>query len=128
MLIPRVASNIVLTVILLAIGCTTNPETGRNQLTLLSEAKEIAIGAEAEPKFLRDYGGAIPSEPIRSYISELGRTLAHTSTRPRLPWEFHVVDSAVVNAFALPGGRPAVGGWRSCGRLAGQLGCGRVGG
>jgi predicted Zn-dependent protease len=31
--------------------------------------------------------------------------LAAESERPDLPWEFHVVDSSVINAFALPGGK-----------------------
>jgi predicted Zn-dependent protease len=30
--------------------------------------------------------------------------MAAQSERPELPWEFHVVDDAAVNAFALPGG------------------------
>ena len=30
--------------------------------------------------------------------------MAAQSERPNLPWEFHVVDDASVNAFALPGG------------------------
>jgi predicted Zn-dependent protease len=30
--------------------------------------------------------------------------MAKASERPDLPWEFHVVDDAAVNAFALPGG------------------------
>ena len=105
MLIPKTVSSLVLLVVLCATGCVTNPETGRNQLNLLSEPQEIAIGTEAAPKFLRDYGGPIPSQPIRAYVSELGLTLARTSTRPHLPWEFHVMDSSVINAFTLPGGK-----------------------
>ncbi|MGH7519437.1 MAG: M48 family metalloprotease, partial [Gemmatimonadales bacterium] len=38
------------------------------------------------------------------YVSGIGKGMAAESERPQLPWEFHVVDDAAVNAFALPGG------------------------
>ena len=41
---------------------------------------------------------------VQSYVSDLGKRMAATTERPNLPWEFHVVDDASVNAFALPGG------------------------
>ena len=34
----------------------------------------------------------------------IGMKMAKASERPNLPWEFHVVNDASVNAFALPGG------------------------
>ncbi len=39
------------------------------------------------------------------YVRDLGQKLAAKSERAQLPWEFHVVDSAAINAFALPGGK-----------------------
>jgi predicted Zn-dependent protease len=41
---------------------------------------------------------------VQSYVANLGKRMAAQSERPNLPWEFHVVDDASVNAFALPGG------------------------
>jgi len=86
-------------------GCQTNPATGKKQLNMLSPQREIAMGSEASPKFIKAYGGEIPSEPILAYVRGIGHRLAEVSERPELPWEFHVVDSAVINAFALPGGK-----------------------
>ena len=86
-------------------GCTTNPATGRKQLDWPGQEKEISLGAQAAPQFLNDYGGEIPSKPILNYIRAIGHRLAQVSERPDLPWEFHVIDSQVVNAFALPGGK-----------------------
>jgi predicted Zn-dependent protease len=86
-------------------GCATNQATGRNQLDLLGAEQEIALGEEAAPEFLKEYGGEIPSSEIRAYVSELGKELASVSERPDLPWQFYVVDSSVINAFALPGGK-----------------------
>jgi len=86
-------------------GCSTNPATGARQFNVLSESREVAIGEEAEPEFLETYGGPIPSKAINDYVSDIGRALVAQSERTELPWSFHAVDSAEVNAFALPGGK-----------------------
>lgn len=86
-------------------GCSTNPATGQWQLNMVGENEAIALGQKAAPDFLKEYGGPIPSNEIQSYVSNLGQRLAKVSERPDLPWQFHAVDSSVVNAFALPGGQ-----------------------
>jgi len=40
---------------------------------------------------------------VISYTRNIGERLAAVSERPDLPWEFHVLDSQVISAFALPG-------------------------
>lgn len=90
---------------LVAPGCSTNPATGKRQLNIVSQAREISLGDQAEPGFLKSYGGVIPSPAINQYVADLGHELAAVSERPDLPWRFHVVDSSVINAFALPGGK-----------------------
>jgi predicted Zn-dependent protease len=90
---------------LILTGCSTNPATGKTQLNVLGAEQEVAIGTQATPEFIRDYGGEVPSESIRRYVADLGHRLAAVSERPGLPWEFHVLDSKDVNAFALPGGK-----------------------
>ncbi|HEX7010284.1 MAG TPA: M48 family metallopeptidase [Phycisphaeraceae bacterium] len=86
-------------------GCQVNPATGQQQFNVLSEAEEVRIGEQAVPEFLAQYGGELPSPEVVNHVRELGHKLARASERPDLPWEFHVVDSDVVNAFALPGGK-----------------------
>ena len=95
---------LLLAVLLLA-GCALNPASGRKQLNLLSVEQEISLGQEASGQFLDRLGGPIRSEPIRQYVDQVGRELARLSERPDLPWEFQVVDSHELNAFALPGGK-----------------------
>jgi len=104
---PRwLLSLLMLSLLLLAGGCTTNPATGKQSFTLgMSEAQELQLGLEAAPQFLQEYGGDIESPAILAYVNDLGHRLAAVSERPELPWEFHVVDSDVINAFALPGGK-----------------------
>ena len=41
---------------------------------------------------------------VNAYVADIGKRMAAKSERPNLPWEFHVVDDAAVNAFAIPGG------------------------
>jgi len=97
-----------LTLVLVAsslIACSTNQATGRSQLNVLSRDEEINIGEEAAPQFLDEGGGPIPDQQIQQYVSNIGQRLAALSERPDLPWEFHTLDSEIINAFALPGGK-----------------------
>jgi predicted Zn-dependent protease len=86
-------------------ACSTNPATGRSQLNFLSTSEEIKLGSQAQPQFTNEYGGQIPSPQVLSYVRNLGNRLAQVSERKDLPWEFNVLDSPVINAFALPGGK-----------------------
>ena len=93
---------LVLTLLLFA-GCAKNPVTGKRQLVLLSEAQEIEIGKASHPEVLTEFG-TVESEALQAYVSAIGQRMAQASHRPDLPWTFTVVDSPVVNAFAVPGG------------------------
>ena len=86
-----------------AAGCATNPVTGRSELALVSEAQEIQMGQEYAEQVKAQIG--LYNDPaLEAYVAQLGRRLAAESERPQIPWQFHVVDDAAVNAFALPGG------------------------
>jgi predicted Zn-dependent protease len=89
--------------LLLIAACTMNPATGERQLTLMSEAQEIQIGAQTHPEVLASYG-AYDDPEWQAYIQELGAEIAATCERPDLNWTFTVLDDPVVNAMALPGG------------------------
>jgi predicted Zn-dependent protease len=41
---------------------------------------------------------------INNYVNALGNRIARTTSRADLNWQFQVVNSSMVNAFALPGG------------------------
>ncbi|PYQ50564.1 MAG: peptidase M48 [Acidobacteria bacterium] len=84
-------------------ACATNPATGRRQVMLVSEAQEIEMGREADREVATSIG-LYPDEGVQGYVAGLGRALSAGTERPSLPWSFHVVDDAAVNAFALPGG------------------------
>jgi predicted Zn-dependent protease len=85
------------------ISCARNPVTGKNELSLVSESQEIAMGKESAAQVQQSIG-FYDDPAVQSYVSEIGMRMAKASERPNLPWEFHVVNDAAVNAFALPGG------------------------
>ena len=84
-------------------GCATNPVTGKRELSLVSESQEIAMGQASDKSVQAEYG--LYNDPaLAAYVDSIGQSLARHSERPSLPWHFRVLDSPVVNAFALPGG------------------------
>lgn len=85
-------------------GCTTNPATGEQIFTLMSEEDERRIGAEQHPKMLAQFGGVYRDDAVQAYVAEIGARLVANSEQSGLPFTFTVLDSPVVNAFALPGG------------------------
>ena len=87
----------------LAVACARNPVTGRQELSLISQSQEIEMGREASRGDLARVG-EINSPAARDLVNRIGKTMAAKSERPNLPWEFHVLDDAAVNAFAYPGG------------------------
>ncbi len=95
----------VVTIVTTLTGCQTNPATGQRNFNVLSEGQEVQLGQQASPEFIQAYGGEIPSPQVLAYVTNLGNALAQQSERPGLPWEFHALDSDVINAFALPGGK-----------------------
>lgn len=88
-------------------GCSVNPTTGRSQFNMLSMQDEVAMGEEAKAPLTEEYGGEVQNPQLKEYVSQIGRALAAQTEGeyPSLPWEFTLLDSDVINAFALPGGK-----------------------
>jgi predicted Zn-dependent protease len=84
-------------------ACATNPVSGKREVSLMSEAEEIAYGRQADVEVRREMGVYNDAE-LQRYVADIGDRLARSSHRPNLPWTFTVVDHQAVNAFALPGG------------------------
>ncbi len=95
--------------LLAAVGCATNPVTGKRELRLVSEAQEIQIGKQNYLPSRQSQGGAYRLDPeLTRYIDQVGQKLARVSDRPDLPYEFVVLNNSVPNAWALPGGKIAI--------------------
>ena len=84
-------------------ACAVNPVTGKSELSLVSESQEIEMGRQSAQSVQQSIG-YYDDAAIQSYVAGVGQKMAVASERPQLPWEFHVVNDAAINAFALPGG------------------------
>ena len=102
--ITRFSQLLLLAVFLLSIqNCATNPVTGKKQLSFTSEQKEIQMGQQYDPQVVAEMG--VYDDPdLQAFLTKSGNAMAAKSHRPNLPWTFRLVDTEVVNAFAVPGG------------------------
>jgi predicted Zn-dependent protease len=91
-----------------------------------AEQREIEQGAEYDKVITEQYG-VYEDEQLAAYVDRVGQAVAARSEWPTLPWTFRVLDSSMVNAFAIPGGyiyvtRGLLGHMNSEAELAGVLG------
>lgn len=98
-----------LNILLLAVSffaissCARNPVTGKKQVVFMSEAQEIAMGKDADPQIIAQFG-LYEDSSLQRFINEKGKQMAAVSHRPGLDYNFRIVNSEVLNAFAVPGG------------------------
>lgn len=85
-------------------GCETNPATGESMFSLMSREQEQQIGAQESPKAIQEFGGLYQDPELTRYIDSIGQLLAKTTETPDQKFTFVVIDTDIVNAFALPGG------------------------
>jgi predicted Zn-dependent protease len=88
---------------LLLPACATNPVTGDQDFVLMSESEEIRLGQSYHRQIL-DEMPAYDDAGLAAYVNDVGQRVARNSHRPELDYHFTVLDSDMVNAFALPGG------------------------
>ena len=92
-----------LTLMIIAAACSRNPITGKKEAFVMSEKKEQALGDQSDPSIVASFG-LYPDQTLQSFIDSKGQQMARISHRSHLKYEFKILDSPVVNAFALPGG------------------------
>ena len=102
-------------------SCTTAPLTGRKQLKLVSDesvardsvesyrqfinearSKNLLANDTADGRRLKEIGGKI-SRAVEKYMNENGMSKKVNN----LNWEFNLIKSNEMNAFAMPGGKIA---------------------
>lgn len=96
-----------------AAGCQTIPATGERQPMFFSREDDVKLGRQAAPEFEEEFGGPVEHSGLQGYVRSVGRKVARKADRIEerragepLPYEmeYTVLDSKVINAFALPGG------------------------
>lgn len=101
--IPLLTRSSALLCALALANCATNPVTGNPNFVTMSESQEVSTGRNEDRKVRGQYG--VYDDPVlQDYVNGIGQRLAKVSHRAGLQYQFLVVDSPQVNAFALPGG------------------------
>lgn len=97
---------ILLTIVFLSflIGCAVSPVTGKRELMLFSDSQEIELGKNSDPDIRWEFGGMYNDSQLNAYVNSIGQKVASVSQRNNIQYHFAVVDTSVLNAFALPGG------------------------
>jgi predicted Zn-dependent protease len=80
------------------------------RLTRISDEQEIKIGNELAAQYSLDKDSLSPEQKaLENYVRQVGGRLAAQAHR-KLPYQFDIVpDSALINAFSLPGGHVFIG-------------------
>jgi beta-barrel assembly-enhancing protease len=92
----------------------------------VSDEQEVQFGRE-NARRLNEALPLVTDPAANAYLGGLGRAIASRTSRAELDWQFAIVNSDEVNAFALPGGfiyvnRGLIERATSMDRLAGVLG------
>lgn len=91
---------------------STNEVTGEVQRISISPQQEIALGLQAAPEMMAQFGGEVdPNHPTSRYVEEVGQRVVRQSAAGKGPYQydFHLLtDPETVNAFALPGGQISI--------------------
>ncbi len=89
--------------LLFTVSCAVNPVTGKRELSLVSESDEIALGKQTDAEIRAQYG--VYDDPaLLAYVQKVGQNMTSHTHRPHLTYHFAILDTPVVNAFAVPGG------------------------
>ena len=91
-----------------AAGCTAdNPELGRRQLMLVSDAQIAQLSAQTW-QAARQRERVSNNRALRAQADRVGGRIANASGMSHHDWEFVVFDSDEVNAWVLPNGKVGV--------------------
>jgi predicted Zn-dependent protease len=93
----------VLLLSLCVLQCTTDYVTGKKTFSLVSESQEIKMGRDADPQIVAEYG-SYDDPALQAYVGGIGQEIAQVSHRSSLEYTVRVVDTPIINAFAVPGG------------------------
>jgi predicted Zn-dependent protease len=69
----------------------------------MSPQQEVQVGAQEHQKIAAQFG-FYEDKALQSYVSGIGARVTKKTERPDVKYKFYVLDSPIVNAFALPGG------------------------
>ncbi len=99
---------------LLIVSCTTTPVSKKQAFIITSADQENKMGVQAFQEILQKETPSTNEQLIR-IVERVGKRVLEASNKlvkdpafKNLQWEFRVIESKQLNAFALPGGKVAV--------------------
>lgn len=109
---------LVLLVLAFIAACSTVPITGRHQLALVPESTMLSMSYQQYNQFLREHQ-SVQNTKCAEMVQQVGGNIARavdTFLRQNqmadkikdYKWEFNLIKSDEVNAWAMPGGKVAV--------------------
>ena len=90
--------------LMLALACAATPIAAAHAQIFMSAEQEKKIGAQEHPKILQQYGGVYNERDLDAYVATIGGRIAANSNDPSMGYTITLLNSPVINAFALPGG------------------------
>jgi predicted Zn-dependent protease len=93
---------VVMLATILATGCGSG---GASDFNLISIEEEWQLGQQLSQDIARQVRFNNDAA-VNNYVRSMGQKIVSQTPAPfnQLPWQFHVVDDAAINAFAIPGG------------------------
>ncbi|MCD6194045.1 MAG: M48 family metalloprotease [Candidatus Aminicenantes bacterium] len=94
---------LLLFILLISFSCAVNPVTGKREIMLFSESSEIQLGEQTDRE-IRTQFGVYDDSALNDYLNQIGQRLVPHTHRPHLQYHFAILDTPLINAFAVPGG------------------------
>jgi len=109
---------ILIGIILLVIGCVTNPLTGKSTMALVGNSQLFPMAFSQYEEFLKEHK-VITGTPDALMVERVGKRLAAASQKwlesqgqphylDDYRWEYKLVEDNQVNAWCMPGGKIVV--------------------
>ncbi|MDA0972210.1 MAG: M48 family metallopeptidase [Bacteroidetes bacterium] len=106
-------------IILLTIGCSSVPITGRKQFVIFPESTMIGMSITNYQSFLSENPPVSANNPQARMVRDMGEKMAaavekylkdngQSNLVEGFQWEFNLVDDPTVNAWCMPGGKVVV--------------------
>jgi len=90
--IPIKGTFLFILALLIIAACSRNPVTGKKELSLMSEKKELALGKQSDPSIVASFG-LYTDDNMQKFLNEKGQEMAAISHRNHLNYEFKLLDS-----------------------------------
>ena len=95
----------IFSILLIAVifGCATTGPGGKQSVILIPTETEVSLGREMAQQVRAEYE-MLPDSLWQEYINEIGQRIVAVSDRKDIEYNFAVIKSDEINAFAAPGG------------------------